>query len=110
MCLSLSISRSEATIQDPTKLIVNKIIPSYVSLDSFLDSSIFNLKRNQDASGNFDYKNQGELAVGTGNESISGLLPLFLFPEHWEIAKRKLGPLFGFMCTLDTFGYTHSQM
>jgi hypothetical protein len=57
MCLSLSISRSEATIQDPTKLIVNKIIPSYVSLDSFLDSSIFNLKRNQDASGNFDYKN-----------------------------------------------------
>lgn len=55
MCLSLQISRSQATIQDPTKLIIKGIVPTYMSLDSFLDASIYNLKKNQDASGGFDY-------------------------------------------------------
>jgi hypothetical protein len=50
-----------------------------MSLDSFLDASIFNLKKNQDASGGFDYNLQGELALGLGRESVSGVLPLFLF-------------------------------
>ena len=110
MCLALQISRSEATVQDPTKLIIQGIVPTFMSLDSFLDSSIFNLKKNQDASGNFDYKMQGELALGVGRESVSGILPLFLFNEHWEIVKCKLQPLFGFMCTLDPMGYTMSQL
>lgn len=81
-----------------------------MSLDSFLDSSIFKLKQNQSAAGDFDYNNQGELALGLGNESISGVLPLFLFQEHWEVVKCKLQPLFGFMCTLDPMGYTMSQL
>lgn len=46
MCLCLSISRSEAVINDPTKLIINSIVPTFMGLDSFLDSSIFNLKKN----------------------------------------------------------------
>lgn len=90
MCVSLQISRSEAAISDPTKLRIHKIVPTFMSLDSFLDSSIFNLKKNQDASGGFDYNNQGKLALGLGREEISGVFPLFLFKEHWEIAKRKI--------------------
>ena len=90
MCIGLEISRSEATISDPSKLVIRSVLPSFISLDSFLESSIFNLKCNQDTSGGFDYKNQGELAIGAGRESISGVLPLFLFKEHWEIAKRKI--------------------
>ena len=50
-----------------------------MSLDSFLDSSIFKLKQNQSAAGDFDYNMQGELALGLGRESVSGVLPLFLF-------------------------------
>ena len=46
MCLGLSIKRSEATITDPTKLIVSQVFPVYMSLDSFIDSAIFNLKIN----------------------------------------------------------------
>jgi len=46
MCLGLSIKRSEATIADPTKLIIDKVHPVYMSLDSFLESAIFNLKMN----------------------------------------------------------------
>ena len=81
-----------------------------MSLDSFLDSSIFKLKQNQSAAGDFDYNMQGELALGLGRESVSGVLPLFLFQEHWEVVKCKLQPLFGFMCTLDPMGYTMSQL
>ena len=46
MCLGLSIKRSEATITDPTKLIVKQVYPVYMSLDSFIESAIFNLKIN----------------------------------------------------------------
>ena len=83
MCIGLEISRSEATISDPSKLVIHDVHPTFISLDSFLESSIFNLKCNQDASGGFDYDKQGELAIGSGRESISGVLPLFLFKEHW---------------------------
>jgi hypothetical protein len=55
MCICLQISRSEATISDPSKLIIHDIVPTYMSCDSFLESSIFNLNKNQDASGGFDY-------------------------------------------------------
>jgi hypothetical protein len=90
MCLSLSISRTEATIQDPTKLVIKAIVPTYMSLDSFLDASIFKLKQNENAHGGFDLNMQGELALGLGRESVTGVLPLFLFKEHWEVAKCKL--------------------
>ena len=109
MCIGLEISRSLATINDPSRLIIRQVLPSFVSLDSFLESSIYNLKCNTDASGGFDYTKQGELSIGAGRESISGVLPLFLFKEHWEIAKRKIQPLLGFMCTLDPLGYASNQ-
>lgn len=109
MCLTLDIKRSEAVISDPTKLVISQIIPQFMSLDSFLDSSIFNLKKHQDAAGGFDLKNQGQLAVGVGRENISGVMPLYLFKEHKEVAKLKQGPLYGFMCTLDPMGFAPSQ-
>ena len=55
MCLCLQISRSEATIQDPSKLIIHDIVHTYMTCDSFLESSIFNLRTNEEASGGFDY-------------------------------------------------------
>ena len=46
MCIGLSIARSEAAIMDPTKLVIHEVYPAYMSLDSFLESAIFNLKMN----------------------------------------------------------------
>jgi hypothetical protein len=60
-----------------------------MSLDMFLESAIFMLKQNEDADGNFDYKNQGQLALAY-QEPITGVFPVFLFKEHWEIANLKL--------------------
>lgn len=109
MCLGLSIARSQATIQDPTKLVIKEVYPVYMSMDAFLESSIFNLKQHEGAAGGFKLEDEAKLAVGAGRESISGLMPLYLFREHWSLARRKIQPLFGFMCTLEPTGYTTSQ-
>ena len=109
MCLGLDIARSEAAIADPSKLVIRKVLPVYMSLDAFLESSIFHLKQNQDNSGAFDLKHQGKLAIGAGRENVTGVLPLFLFKEHWMIAKCKIQPVYGFMATLDPLGYAPAQ-
>jgi len=44
-----------------------------------------------------------------GREKITGVMPLYLFKEHWEIARRKAPPIYGFLCTLDIMGYASSQ-
>jgi len=109
MGIALEITRSEATIMDPSKLVVRKIIPTFMSIDSFLESALFKLKANQDASGGFDWTKAGDLAIGVGRESVSGVFPLYLFEEHWEVASRKMQSIFGFMCTLDPLGFAVQQ-
>lgn len=47
--------------------------------------------------------------MGLGRENITGVLPVYLFKEHWDIARRKAPPVYGFMCTLDIMGYASSQ-
>lgn len=60
---------------------------------------------------NGDAKNKdAQVMMGLGRENITGLMPLYLFEEHWAIARRKIAPLFGFMCTLDVMGYTQEQI
>jgi len=46
-----------------------------------------------------------KLAVGASNEHISGVMPLYLFKEHWEVAKLKIEPVLGYMCTLQFDGF-----
>lgn len=109
MCLGLDVGRSEAAIADPTRLVIKDIIPTFISAESFLQVAAFTIKRNEEAHGGFDVKNQGSLAQGVGRENITGILPLYLFKEHWEIARRKAPPVYGFICTLDVMGYASSQ-
>ena len=77
-----------------------------MTADSFIDSSIFNVKKDDSSIGGFKKSSQGNLAEGLGREKISAVLPLYLFKEHWEIGRRKSGPLLGLMCTLDVMGYS----
>src|SRR3569833_675798 len=109
MCLCLDVGRSEAAIADPTKLVIKDIIPTFMTSESFLDSAVFSLGRNDTAHGGFKVGNEGKLAMGLGKENITEALPLYLFKEHWEIARRKTAPLFGFICTLDIMGYAPTQ-
>ena len=80
-----------------------------MSCSAYLESAAYNLERQSNAHGSFDKNVQGNLASGIGRENVTGILPLYLFDEHWEIAKRTLPSIFGFMCTLDIMGYSDDQ-
>jgi hypothetical protein len=113
MCLALDVARSEACIADPSRLVIKDIIPTFMTADSFLDSAVFNLRKDADAHGGFTGSGtkagEAKLAMGIGRENITGVMPLYLFKEHWEIARRKAPPIYGFLCTLDIMGYASSQ-
>jgi hypothetical protein len=114
MCIGLDVARSEACIADPSRLVIKDIIPTFMTADSFLDSAVFSLRKDASAHGGFSggagtETKEGQLAMGIGRERITGVLPLFLFKEHWEIARRKAPPIYGFLCTLDVMGYASSQ-
>jgi len=47
--------------------------------------------------------------MGIGRENITGVLPLYLFKEHWNIARRRSPPIYGLMCTLDVMGFQAAQ-
>jgi hypothetical protein len=53
MCLGLDIARSEACIADPSRLVIKDIIPTFMTADSFLDSAVFNLRKDSEAHGGF---------------------------------------------------------
>ena len=86
----LDVARSEAAIMDPNQLIVKDVIPTFMSWNAYLDSAAYNLERQSTAHGTFDKNTQGSLATGIGREDVTGVLPLYLFDEHWEIAKKEL--------------------
>ena len=114
MCLALDVARSEACIADPSRLVIKDIIPTFMTADSFLDSAVFNLRKDSQAHGGFTgssttKEGEAKLAMGIGRENITGVMPLYLFKEHWEIARRKAPPIYGFLCTLDIMGYASSQ-
>ena len=44
MCIGLNIERPEEAIADPSRLIIKDIVPSYVSLDTFLESAKFKMQ------------------------------------------------------------------
>jgi len=107
-CISLEVERNEGCIADPSLLKIVKIVPTFMSSEAFLDSATFNIKQDPNTQG-FNQRNQGGLAMGVGRETITAVLPLYLFKEHWAIARRRSPPLLGLMCTLDIMGFQPSQ-
>lgn len=113
--IGLAVDRPEAAIADPSRLIIRDVVPTYATSESFLESAKFKLsnQNNQDVHGGFKNQDQKqaepEVMMGVGREKLNGMMPLFLFDEHWAIAKRKMAPILGFMCTTDIMGYTAEQ-
>lgn len=100
LCICLDISRSQAAIADPTKLVIKKIIPNYLSADAFIDAAKFALSNNPEAHGGYNKKAENaQILVGVGRENITGVLPLLLFNEHFSIARKKMPQILGLMCT-----------
>ncbi len=105
MCIGLSIHRPEAAIADPSRLVIEAVYPSYMTAQSFIAAATFNIQKKSLAHGGFG-KEHGELAIGMARESISGLMGLYLFEEHWRVTTKNIQPVYGMMFTLDVMGYS----
>ena len=86
MCLALDVTRSEAAIADPTKLVIKQIIPNFLTAQSFIDAAQFAIGNNPEATGGFDKGADRTMIVGANRENITGCFPLYLFKEHNFIA------------------------
>ena len=117
MCIGLQIDRPEAAIADPSRLNIRDIIPVFTTSDAFLNSAQYMLNTNrveEDVHGGFNEGKHGshgsEIMKGLGNEKVNGVMPLYLFYEHWNVARRRASPILGFMTTLDVLGYNSEQL
>jgi hypothetical protein len=112
MCLSLDISRTQAAIADPAQVNIKNIYGTILTAESFLDSIEYSVRSSTEsnAHGGFNPKASGSIVLGEGRENITGVLPLYINKEHWQVAKRKMKPIMGWMTTLDVLGYSYSQV
>ena len=109
MCLTFDIGRSEVAIADPTQVVIKQIYPTFLTANSFLDSAAYTLKRNPEAHGGFDKSAEGQIVKGAAAENITGIMPLYLCPEHWKAARLLMKPTLGWTVTLDPLGYSFAQ-
>ena len=79
MCIALDVGRSEAAINDPSRLVIKDIVPTFMSGNAFLDSASFMIGKDENAHGGFDVKKEGKLSMGVGRENVTGIMPLYLF-------------------------------
>ncbi|KAG9297718.1 hypothetical protein G9A89_011233 [Geosiphon pyriformis] len=115
MCLTLDIARSQAAIADPTQLHVKKINQTFLTSDAFMTSVGYALDETggdgQSVHGGFEGSSIGASVIkGVAREDITGILPLYINEQHWQIAKERIKPIMGYMTTLDVFGYSYSQL
>ena len=41
---------------------------------------------------------------------MNAVLPLYINPSHWMVARQKLKPILGWACTLNVLGYEFKQV
>eukprot|EP01080_Neovahlkampfia_damariscottae_P009664 gene9664-1871_t len=116
VCLSVKIARNESAIMDPSQLKINEIGNTIISTSAFLDSVQFKLdslnfnhENTETVHGGFSGKN-GSIVKGIAREDISGIIPLYINKDHWKIQKENIIPVFGWMTTLDIFGFESAQL
>jgi len=107
ICFTFDCGRSPAAVADPTKVVVKKILPSFITSEGFLDAAKM---AGAGSLGDFDKNSQACVIQSEGRESISGALPLFINPENWKMAKLNMPPILGLVTTCDPLGYSYSQI
>lgn len=112
MCLSLTVTRPQTAIVDPTKLRIIDIKPTMISASAYYDayeSAKNNINDETKLHGGFN-NILGIVMKGMANEEINAVIPLYLFEEHWEISKKWMKMILGLITTLDPLGYSYEQM
>lgn len=112
LCLGLSVKRSDAAVADASQLQITGVYPTMVTANTFLESMEYAFAHSGSAvnvHGGFGRK-EGKVVTGSVREDISGILPLYLCADNWKVAKMRMRPVMGWMCTLDILGYNYDQV
>lgn len=115
LCLGVDISRPEAAIADASQVRVNGIASSLISDTSFDEALEFTLRKNNGAGPSIAFAKgtmgaDDAILVGSARERITAVMPLYLCPEHWTVARKRMKWCLGFLATADKLGYTFQQM
>lgn len=97
-CIGLGIRATvrEACIVDPTLLNVEAISTSHFGCAAFLEAADYAVKRN-----NLQYGDSTNVVLDSSRSEVSGVLPLYLNPTHWKVAKLYLRRMAGHLCCKD---------
>lgn len=115
MCLGIEIQRPEAAIADPSRIIVKRISTTLITAESFLNAVQYGLRPDSETNateihGGFEIGESGCVIIGQSREIINGGLPLFINESHWQVARLRQKPLYGWMATLDVLGFSTEQV
>jgi hypothetical protein len=109
LCISFDINRPEIAIVDATRIGIKKIFPTIICATAFIDSAKYAIRLDAEASGGFGEQTKGSIVKGISAENITAVLPIYICPEHWEVAKLLMKPILGWDVTLDPVGYNYFQ-
>lgn len=97
-CLGIGIRATvrETCIVDPTLLKIDGISTSQFGSAAFLEAAEYASKKKS-----LRYGDSTNIVVDSSRNEVSGVLPLYLNPTHWKIAKLYLRRMAGHLCCKD---------
>jgi len=106
LCLGILVDRNEDVIENPEKgLKLVNLSSSLISFDSFMDA-IVDAKKHDTSAKSFS---DSHCIVGSSNEMINAIIPLYIHPEHMKRVRILEGIILGHMYTQNSYGYDKRQ-
>jgi hypothetical protein len=106
LCLGILVDRKEGVVENPEKgLKLIKLSSSLISFDSFMDA-IVEAKKHDAPEKSFS---DSHCIVGSSNEMINAIIPLYIHPEHMKRVRILEGIILGHMYTQNSYGYDKRQ-
>ena len=87
-----------------------------ITCDAFVDSALFETKAGQIIQGGRNYQHgempapASSLVKGLPNEIINGVLPIFINPDHWQVARLRIKQMIAWDITVDVLGFIPTQL
>lgn len=115
-CITFHLERPQNLLGDALEIKIKKINTTMITCDSFVDSALFETKAGQIIQGGRNYQHgempalASSLVKGLPSEIINGVLPIYINPDHWQIAKLRLKQMIAWDITVDVLGFINQQL
>lgn len=104
-CITFDVERPEAAINDPSRIKILKINPTFISSSALISCIKYHLDIDPMNFGGFHGEQPVVPLTGASNEIIKAAMPIYICQENWHYAKSIIRPVLGWVTTLDAEGY-----